>query len=312
MAALTNTVASFGQLSNREDVINTITNISPVETPFQSGAEKGTASNTLHEWLNDTLAAAAANAALEGDDTTSSYTFTAMVQPARPSNRCQISRKDGVVSGTQEAIKKFGRTSDKVYYMAKLTRELRRDMEVVLTNNQAPVAGNITTPRQLRPLEGWLTTNAQRGAGGANGTASAAATDGTQRAFTQAMVVAGMQAAFTAGGEPDVLMVGVAQRAVVSQFASFVSRQSTEPKTLSLSVKVVETDYGDLRVVTNRFQRNRTAFGLDMSLWSVDYLRPVRPLALDRTGDNEKFQILGEYTLVAKQEAGNFVVADLT
>ena len=312
MAALTNSVLSFGQLSNREDVINVITNISPTDTPFQKMVDTGTASNTLHEWLNDVLAAAAANAVVEGDDTLSSYTFTAQSAPARLSNRCQISRKDGVVSGTQDVIKKYGRTSDKVYYMTKLTKELRRDMELVLTNNQAPVVGNSTTARQMRPLEGWITTNAAGGAGYANGTTTAAATDGTQRAFTQAMLATAMQGAFNNGGDPSVLMVGTSQRPVVSQFASYVTRQSYEPKTLSMSVSVIETDFGDLKVVTNRFQRARTAFVLTPSLWCVDYLRPVQPVALDRTGDNEKFMILGEYTLVSKQEAGSAKVADLS
>lgn len=313
MAALTGSTLSFGQLSNSEDVINLITNISPTDTPFQNAVSKGKASNVLHEWLNDVLADAASNAQLEGDDTINSYTFSTQVQPARLSNRCQISGKDGVISGTQEVIKKYGRTSDKVYYMTKRAKELKRDMEYVLTQNQAPVSGNSTTARQLRPLEGWFTTNTSRGSGGANGSTSAAATDGTQRAITQAMVVTGMQNAFTYGGEPSMLMVHPSQRTNISQFTSYATRYATaEGKQLQMSIKVIVTDFGDLEVVSNRFQRSRTAFGLDPSLWSIDYLRPVQPIPLDKTGDNEKFKIISEYTLVAKQEAGNFVIADLT
>src|SRR5712692_9023397 len=99
---------------------------------------------------------AATNAQLEGDDI---QTFSAVIPTSRVNNRCQISYKNVIVSGTQDAVSKAGRKKEMVYQLFKKTKELRRDMEFVLTNNQVPVTGNTTTARQLRPLCGWYATN---------------------------------------------------------------------------------------------------------------------------------------------------------
>ena len=169
MAILTSTALTFSAIGNREDLVDVIYNVDPVETPFQASVGKNKAEAVLHEWQTQTLAAAAANAVIEGDDTTSSYSFTAITQPTRAVNRCQISRKDVVVSGTQDAVSKAGRTREIVYQMVLKNKELRRDMEFVLTNNQAPVTGNSTTARQLRPALSWYATNVNAAGDGSSG-----------------------------------------------------------------------------------------------------------------------------------------------
>lgn len=52
----------------REDLANIIYDISPVDTPFMSNIGRDTAANTYFEWQTDELAAAGANAAVEGAD----------------------------------------------------------------------------------------------------------------------------------------------------------------------------------------------------------------------------------------------------
>ena len=59
-------------------------NISPIETPFFSQAQKTKATQTKHEWQTDTLAAAATNQQIEGDDA-SALAMTATVRPSRVS-----------------------------------------------------------------------------------------------------------------------------------------------------------------------------------------------------------------------------------
>ena len=184
MAVLTNTYLTFSAVGNREDLLDKITNISPTDVPFTTMCGETTAKATFHEFQTDTLATAAQNAQLQGDD----VTFGAASPTTRIGNRTQIMRKEVIVSGTQEAVDKAGRNSELVYQMGKRRDELKRDKEFVLCSNQAPVTGNSATAPQLRPLCGWITTNTDRGVGGANGTVSAAATDGTQRALTLAMI----------------------------------------------------------------------------------------------------------------------------
>jgi len=58
--------------------------------------------------------------------------------------------------------------------------------------------------------------------------------------------------------------------------------------------------------------RTRDAFLLNYDYWSVDWLRPIKQTELAKTGDAEKRMLLGEYTLVAKNEAANGGIYDLT
>jgi hypothetical protein len=66
-------------------------------------------SNSLFEWQTDTLASAAANAQLEGDDVSSFDSVTATV---RLQNYAQISRKTIILSATEEVVNKAGRRSE--------------------------------------------------------------------------------------------------------------------------------------------------------------------------------------------------------
>lgn len=313
MAIVTNTFLSFSAIGNRESISDVVYNISSIDTPFSGSIAKNKATSTLHEWQTDSLAAAAANAQIEGDDTTVSYSFAAATPTSRISNRTQISRKDVVVSGTQDAVQKAGREQEIVYQMIKRARELKRDMEVVLTGNQAPAAGNATTARQLRPLCGWYTTNKNRGATGADGSATAAATDGTQRVLTESMVKSMLQSCWVAGGTPDILMPGPFNKTVISAFTGNNTRmQDTSGGTLSSAIDIYESDFGAHKIVANRFSRDRDLHVLSSDLWGIAFLRPLQTIDLAKTGDNEKGQILAEYTLEARNESGSGIIADLT
>jgi hypothetical protein len=318
MAVPTNTYLTFSAIGNREDLADKIVNISPIETPFKSMAGSSTANATFHEWQTDALATAAQNAQLQGDD----VTFAAAVPTVRAGNRTQISRKEIIVSGTQNAVDKAGRDNETVYQMRKRGNELQRDIEFVLCSNQAPVTGNSATAPQLRPLCGWITTNVDRGAGGANGTTSAAATDGTQRALTLAMVTTAQQNAWTQGGKPTFLMCGPKQRGVLTTVmgAAATKFYAVEDKKMVNTIQAYEGDFGLVKIVTNRFMRgaqtgaDREVFLLDPDLWSVAYLKGRKRVVEDlaKTGDNDKGMVLSEYTLRSDQEAGNAVIADLT
>jgi hypothetical protein len=138
MAVPANTRLTFGGVQVREeDLSDIIYNISPMDTPFMSGAGKGSCSNTLFEWQKDELAAAAANQKLEGDDPAS----LAVVEPVKLTNHTQISEKAVQTSGTAEAVDWAGRKSSQAYQLAKRAKEIKRDMELMLTGEDVKVAG---------------------------------------------------------------------------------------------------------------------------------------------------------------------------
>lgn len=318
MAVPTNTILTFSAIGNREDLLDKITNISPTDVPFTTMVDSTTADGTYHEWQQDALATAAANAQLQGDD----VTFAAASPTVRVGNRTQISRKEVIVSGTQEAVSKAGRNSEKVYQMSKRRDELKRDKEFVLLSNQAPVTGNSSTAPQLRPLCGWLTTNVDRGATGANGSSSAAATDGTQRDLTLAMVTTAQQNAWTQGGKPGFLLTGPKQRGKLTTLMGGAATKfyAVEDKKMTATIQAFEGDFGLVKIVTDRFVRggqtgaDREVFLLDPDLWAVAYLKGRKMVGEDlaKSGDNEKGFVLSEYTLVSRQEAGNAGIFDLT
>src|SRR2546425_9504218 len=211
MTRPTNTFSTFEAIGNREDLKDFIANISPTDTPFSKLAGKTDAEAVYFEWQTDALAAPnTGNAQIEADD----ITAAAVTPSVRVGNRTQISNASVVISRTQESVRKAGRSSELAYQITKKTKELKRDIEAILAQNQASAAGNATTARKTGSLEAWFTTNVSRGAGGSSGGFSggavAAATDGTQRAFTESLLKAVAQTVYSAGGDADTLMVGPA------------------------------------------------------------------------------------------------------
>lgn len=313
MAQPTNTFDQFDSIGNREDLSDMIYNIAPTETPFMNGIKKGSCSNTLHEWQTDSLTAVAANAQIAGDD----ISGDAVTPTVRLNNRTQISRKSVTIAGTLEAVDRAGRKREMAYQMAKSSKELKRDMENALIGvNNAKVTGNSTTAAELASVESWIATNTSKGATGADptGDGTDARTDGTQRVFTEAMLTDVLSKCFTEGGNPDTLMVGAFNKGKVSGFsgnADSVQHVNTDSKVIN-NVDVYVGDFHTLKVVPNRFSRSRSAYVLEMSMWSLDFLRPFTQFDLAKTGDSEKKALVVEYTLASKQEKASGIIADLT
>jgi hypothetical protein len=318
MAQPTNLFDTYDSVGRREDLQDLIYNISPTDTQFLSSASKGKAKAIFHEWQTDTLETAATNRAVDGDEATAD-SRTATV---RLGNYCQISRKVVGVSGTVEAVDKAGRKSEMAYHMAKSAKELKRDMEVSLTTNQASSAGGSSTARSLASVESWIATNKTHNgsvAGTTPGYSSgtvAAPTDGTQTgSFTEATLKALIKEAWTQGGDPGVIMVGPVNKQKASAFSGIATqyRENSGQKRATIlgAADVYISDFGEHRIVANRFSRDRTVLGLDMDYWGVHYLRPFTQEALAKTGDSDKKMLLVEYTLVARNEKASFKIADV-
>ena len=315
MAIVTNTFQTYGAIGNREDLSDIIYNISPTDTPFMSSIGKEKAAGTLHEWQTDALAAAAANAQVEGDE----ITFNAVTPTVRINNQTQISRKSVIVSGTQDTVNSAGRNNELAYQISKSSKELKRDMEVVLTANQSRAAGGAAAARTLAGLTSWIQANTSVGTNGANGavggvdTPGVLRTDGTQRAFTEAQLKDVVKQCWDSGGDPSMIMLGSFNKQKLSGFTGGSTKMtSAEDKRLVNAVDIYESDFGAMTVVPNRFSRSRDCFVLQPDMWAVAFLRDFQLMDLAKTGDAEKKAMLAEYTLVSKNEAASGAVFDLT
>jgi hypothetical protein len=313
MAQPTNTYDAYDSVGNREDLSDMIFNIAPTETPFMNGIKKGSCKALAPEWQIDDLASVGTNAKIAGDDISGG----AITPTVMASNRTQTSEKAVTIAGSLEAIDKAGRKREMAYQMAKKSKELKRDMEHALIGvNNAKVTGNSTTAAELASVEAWLATNTSNGGSGAapTGDGTDARTDGTQRAFTEAMLTSVLSSAYTQGGNPETLMVGAFNKGAISGFNGNASAVNSKNETLKVinSVDIYVGDFHTLKVVPNRFSRSRSAYALQMDMWSIDFLRPFHQIDLAKTGDSEKKALLVEYTLKSNNEKASGIIADLT
>ena len=315
MAIVTNTFTHFDAKGIRESLSDVIANISPEETPFQSNVGSKSVSNTYFEWQKDSLAAADATARISGDDVSS---FDSTASTTRVGNYTHILRRTVIVADNLEAVDKAGRDSELSYQIAKRGKELKRDIETVLTANNARAAGGTSTAPETAGLGAWIATNDSLAGDGASptGDGTDARTDGTQRAFTEDMLKSVMSSVWTAGGNPSVLMVGAFNKQKVSGFAGIAAQRymapADGPTTIIGAADVYMSDFGTLSVVPNRFQRARDAWVLDTEMAAVCNLRPIQKVDLAKTGDASKAMLIWEGGLEVSNEAAHGLVADLT
>lgn len=316
MAIATNTFTTYSAKGIREDLSNVIYNISPEETPFVSNIGRGTISNTAFDWQTDALAAAAANAQLEGDETS----YDAVSATTRLQNYAQISRKSVIISGTEEKVNKAGRRSELAYQIAKKGSEMKRDIEFSCLNNQGAVAGNSTTARKSASLQAYLKTNVNKASDGVDPVYTTiptdVRTDGTARDFTEAMLQDVISQVWTEGGSPKVLLVGAFNKQAVSAFAGIAGSrfnvQGAKPSTIVAAADIYVSDFGNVSIVPSRFQKQSDAFLIDPEYASIDYLRPMQTIDMAKTGDADKKLMIAEWGLRVHTEKAHGIVSDLT
>lgn len=317
MAALANTQNVFQTIGNREDLENKIYKIAADKTPFTSniGTDKATA--TYHEWQTSTLSAPnAANAGVQGDE----FVNQAPVLTVRPGNRTQIMTKTGSVSNTQEAVVHAGISSEKAFQILYKGEELATDWEARILGNFASLAGNATTAAQSAGAQAWFTSNVSRGAGGASGGFSAgvvaAATDGTQRAFTEQLVKDVQASAFSNGARPSQMYLSAKHKQQFSAFAGIADIRANvtgfEQATIYGGADIYVGDFGKLVIIPVQYGLTRAALLIDPEHWATATLRPMRKEDLAKTGDAERFAMVMEKTLVARNEKSSAIIADLT
>lgn len=316
----------------KEDLSDIIYDISPTDTPFVSAVGKGSCKSTYTEWQTDELAAAdASNRVKEGDDAGDA----AVTDTTRVGNYTQISDKVIKVSGTQEAVDTAGYSSALAYETMKKGLELRNDIEkMMVSDRSAQSAGNGITSggasgaaRVAGGVQSWIGSGANGNAKvGASATAitgdgtDANANDGTDYAFTEAVLEELVDACYVAGGSPNVLMVSPAKKRIINGFTGRANAVSNLPQMntdssatkISNSVDLYDSDYGSFAIVPNRHQNDDEVFLFQTDMWSIDYLRDFQTIDLATTGDSTKKQLVVEYTLCSKNQKASAAAYDLS
>lgn len=328
MAVPANTKTTDIAVGNREDLSDELTRISPYQTPFYSNIGTGKVDAVFTEWQTEALRApSAANAHLEGDDTA----ITAPNIRTRLGNRTQIFKESVSVSGTQEAVDKAA-VADEYDHQKMLKLEaLKTDMEITMLSGQASNEENedaagvadAGAPRRLGGARAFFETNVSRGATGANGGYSGknvqAPTNGTQRAFTEALLKEVLLARFTASGEPATNLQGYMSGVHKQQFGSFAGLSETRDSVKGQDQRVIYGaadvyvgDFGTITAIPHAYALTRDVVIIKPDHWKKANLRATTHTPLARTGDTEKGQIIGECTLKCLSEKSSSIIADLT
>ena len=331
MTVPTNTDQTFTQTNIREDLEDLIYNVDPFRTPVLNMAKKGEAKQTFHEWDVDALAAQnSANAAIQGDNPTNIQ----LTATGRMGNYTQISNKTIQLSGTLQAVVAAGGTNKMGYQLMKKAKELKRDMEGVLTSNTAKSAGNSTTAAYSAGMASFIATNDffLTASSGANPTGAGAyvtigtanfyaggqarTDNGTTTALTEANLKTVVQSTYKNSGDcPEYLVVSPANKQIVSTFTTTTSTRfvKVEDALLQTKIDTYESDFGDIKVIPDIFlARSRDAYGLAPNYLRVDYLRPFQTIPLAKTGDSDQKMLLTEYCLEVCNEHAHYAIYDTT
>lgn len=315
MAKVRNARTTYQAVGNREDLSDRIYNIDPFDTPVMNAMGRRTVTNRTFDWQTEKLGAPNGdNARQEGFELDRAPgTGTVRLQ-----NVTQISEKDATVSGSQEAANHAGRPSEMGAQMAMRSKELKIDMEIIACSAQPINRGDDAAdpvPRRTRGLIHWLRTNTfvpiKNGSNvislPANESAAYPAIAPANRVeFTEGVLQTMLQAGWTRGARPKMLVMGPVLKATMSTFKGRESTQVLVGRTeVSMVVDVYASDFGRVKALPSRWIDPNVVLGLDPAYLAMAYYRTLRSVQIAKIGDAETRMILAEWGIEMRNEAAH-------
>ena len=313
-----------------EDVMQKVWDVSKIPLPFTDMVGSGRHKNSYFEWVKDKLRAPnVANAEIDGADAANFVAETG----ERVGNHSQISTECIATSHRADASDTIGYAKQLAYELTKGQQNLRRDVEAICLNNQASDPGSSSAAGKTGGLPSWIATNVMGATAGgfdkATGkTVAADVGDGSAAAgLSFQHVKDACMAIYKEGGEASVLM---SSPEVISAMSTYLFDNEARIATLTSdqgapanakatalgAVNVVVTDFGTLKLVSNRLQPadengNHFAFVLDPSYLSISYLEGYRTDTLAKTGLSEKREISVDFGLRCHVEESQALIANI-
>lgn len=316
-------VSGLGTTYNLPNYHGELINISPQDTPFTTiigGLNTGSrTTDTQFEWQTEDLRAAATNRQrLEGADAPTAEERSR----SNVSNVVEIHQEAVTVSYTKQAS--VGRYAglatdgsgpnpvrDEYQHQIDLAlKAKKRDVENTFINGTYQLPVDNTTPRKTRGLLAAITTNVSAQVG--------------TPSLTEKMLLDLMQTVWDNGGiqeeESRLLMVGsVQKRWVTKRFITDKGYTEQSRNVAGVRCTAIETDFGVLNVVLNRYVPSDTVIVCDASQCEPVFLEiPGKGVLfveqLAKTGAQEKAQLYGEIGLKygAEQFHGKITGLDTT
>lgn len=244
----------------------------------------------------DVAAAAAAawrkiaHAAQEGGEARADMSKVAV---GMPYNYTQILKDWAIVTGTMRSIKRYGYASERAYQEEQILRRLAIDLE---HNILYGVRSNVDGPPRKSTMGGLLQYVLVPGIAGSWATVVNAAGG----ALTENMFNDALQAGWAKGANYDFVLVnGTNKRVMTSWAAPRIRTDQGANLTAGAAVARYESDFGSVEIILDRWLRasdiiigSRGAVGLGPLSG-----RQFSSRNLPVTGDYDRYEILGEYTM---------------
>ena len=206
------------------------------------------------------------------------------------------------VTDTQEVVLKHGVRSEMAYQMQKALKELAFDCEKAIIEQNTKILGTVNNPtRQFGGLPFWIVSNV------------ITAPTSADANFTFDLVNNALEQTWNEGGKPSMLLVSPRNKRIVSTFTAGHTKfmDGNKTKKLTQVISVLETDFGVLQCVTDRFMPNDVVYGLSPEYMKKAFLRPFKTGDMPKANDMQRKYVNGEWTLEMRAEKAHFKIENL-
>ena len=325
MASITSAVTAktLGDANNiREDLGDVIYNVSPFQTPFTSGIATSAVTADNHEWLTDTLAAAATNEHVEADTSITASTSTR----TRKTNNVQISQKSVIVTQKAEFFDRAGIPGKEMaYQLVKVGKELQMDIELsVLSNYTAKRAATSSVAGRSASVASWIGTASNQSVGGGSGAKNGASTgatgptDGTDRDLTDPIMEGVLDGIWENSGDfSNTKIMADASRvaSIRDKLTGIANDVNSDAQTGEIynRVAVYVSQYGPLAIVPNKHMPANTIYILNMDTWGFGVAggKKIHTTDIATQTSAEQKLLQTYYSLEARSEEANGAIYDI-
>lgn len=258
--------------------VNNATEVVTVTRAFQGAGASHAASAAVSK---------VGQARLEGDDSDD----IAFSDRTVGSNYTQILQQEVKVSRTQQQIAQYGISDEMAYQGNKVIPSLMRLLEKFFFHSTVAAAGSATTPRAMGGYQAFVSTNKVAG-----GTLA-------QSQFENAIL-----SAYAAGGSgPWDAYCAPANLQKVKNFydSSNYLRVDRTEETVGMVIESILTPYGEVNLVLDRWAKTTEIPLIDPKHAGFLTLYPFTQEPLAKTGDSDRSEVVGEFTLCLRQNAAH-------
>jgi uncharacterized protein DUF5309 len=214
------------------------------------------------------------------------------------SNFTQILHQEVKVARTQGQIAQYGISDEMAYQGDKAVPSLVRLLERHFFYNTVSKVGTATTPRAMGGYQAFVSTNKVSGA-----------------SLAQSQFENAVMSAYAAGGsgpwQAYCAPINLQKVKNLYDSSNFLRVDRTE-STVGMVIERILTPYGSVDLVLDRWAKTTEIPLIDPSHAGFVTLYPFTQDPLAKSGDYDKSEVVGEYTLALRQNAAHAILTNVS